>query len=824
MVKAHTPINWENEPSFNTPINETNLNKMDSTIGVLDDRIIEQETSKLDKATAYTMVKDISFNENNGVFTVTRLNGSTFTIDTRLEKIVINFDYNAETQQIEIILIDGTKQYIDISSLISPIDFVDSDTIGWEVTSDWKVKAKVLDGSITEDMLQPNYLAEIKVEAEKSAQSMANAKISENNAKQSELNAKESEEKALEYSNNAQPLAQSVSGNNPTAINSTDGSIIYLNDAGYTEQKTLSGKNLIAINKTSTNSGVTQTLNEDGSINIKGTSTAIGQLEVIGSCKLPSGTYYISVGADVELPATLLQFKGNGNALSENEAVTLTEETSIICYMGLYQDIGTTYNYSNIKIQIEKGSEFTGFEKYCGGIASPNPDYPQHIDGLADKGYFDGELKQGMWDTTNNGSFLTASTWVCNANKVYCKTGDVVKITHEEVVDRIVINSYDVNNNQLDYVYADSVSELEYTIPSNAVYCNFMFKNENGITPSTAKHICVTINGMYAVRVKTGNKNLFAFGKTAIDKTSEYRANAGQRILMSSIDGNPNSIRCKYNGGSYSFGYFVIEGIDGTQKYKISYTISKNTTSHTPRIIKDTTHSNENQLAYMVDGGNNATVVSSSNYFVLSDIQVEQGEVATPFQPHQSSQALIPVSAPLYDGDYIEVYADGTGREYRVMQAYKLTSADADSLQIATGTYPGSVYSGSFLTNKGFKNTTVGMKCNFLNVVTSVNDFKYGTAYKGSSFNMWLKDGVTFVDKTELATFLDENEIILVGELATPTSTPLTKEQVAEFMKLQTFKGVTHVTADGEVVIRYYCDNASGETAAMLQKMIQGIS
>lgn len=207
MIKAHSPINWENEPSSNTPINETNLNKMDSTIGVLDDRIIEQETSKLDKATAYTMVKDISFNENNGVFTVTRLNGSTFTIDTRLEKIAINFSYNAETQQIEIILIDGTKQYIDISSLISPIDFVDSDTIGWEVTSDWKVKAKVLDGSITEDMLQPNYLAEIKLETEKSAQSMTNAK-------QSELNAKASEESAAESAERAESVISNIKAEN----------------------------------------------------------------------------------------------------------------------------------------------------------------------------------------------------------------------------------------------------------------------------------------------------------------------------------------------------------------------------------------------------------------------------------------------------------------------------------------------------------------------------------------------------------------------------------------------------------------------------------
>lgn len=167
MVKAHTPINWENEPSYNTPLNAANLNKMDSEIGILDDRIITLDVEKLDKTTANNMVKSISLDENTGIFTITYLNGSTTKIDTKLEKISINFDYDAETQQIILELIDGTKQYIDISSLISPVEFIDSETIGVETTEDGKIKAKVLNGSITDDMLQPNYLAEIKVESAK---------------------------------------------------------------------------------------------------------------------------------------------------------------------------------------------------------------------------------------------------------------------------------------------------------------------------------------------------------------------------------------------------------------------------------------------------------------------------------------------------------------------------------------------------------------------------------------------------------------------------------------------------------------------------------
>ena len=167
MVKAHTPINWENEPSYNTPLNAANLNKMDSEIGILDDRIIAQDTSKLDKSTANTMVKDVTFNESTGIFTITLLNGSTKTLDTKLEKIATNFRYDYSTQKLILTLVDGTTQEIDMSALLTQYEFTDSATIDFSVGSDGKITATIKNGSITENMLQPNYLAEIKVESAK---------------------------------------------------------------------------------------------------------------------------------------------------------------------------------------------------------------------------------------------------------------------------------------------------------------------------------------------------------------------------------------------------------------------------------------------------------------------------------------------------------------------------------------------------------------------------------------------------------------------------------------------------------------------------------
>lgn len=166
MNKAYNRIVWENYPSEQTPLNETNLNKMDAAVDEIDNRVVEIDTTKLDKSTAATMVKTISFDESTGIFTVTLLNGSSYTLDTKLEKLAVNFGYDPEAQQLVIVLDDGTEQRVDMSALITQYEFLDSDTVAFTVGSDGKVSADIKNFSITEDKLQPNFLADCRAEVE----------------------------------------------------------------------------------------------------------------------------------------------------------------------------------------------------------------------------------------------------------------------------------------------------------------------------------------------------------------------------------------------------------------------------------------------------------------------------------------------------------------------------------------------------------------------------------------------------------------------------------------------------------------------------------
>lgn len=191
MQKIYSRINWENFPSEKTAVNESNLNKMDLAIDNLDDRVVAMDASKVDLTRANELVKEILWDESNGTLTVVKMNGSRAVIDTKLEKLAVNFTYNPQTQQLVITLDDGTVQNVDLSSLITEYEFLDSDTIAFEIAGG-KVKAIVKNGSITEDKLQPNFLADIKVESAKAVNSATNAKSSETNAAKSATDAKDS--------------------------------------------------------------------------------------------------------------------------------------------------------------------------------------------------------------------------------------------------------------------------------------------------------------------------------------------------------------------------------------------------------------------------------------------------------------------------------------------------------------------------------------------------------------------------------------------------------------------------------------------------------
>lgn len=151
--------NWINYPNTTTPLNQTNLRAVNSAIQKLFEGLYTESRDKVTNDTfntkmsqldatdstkqdidgTLTWVKDISYSSATGTFTVTRVNGTTFTVDTKLEKLAVNFVYDgdptsAHYQNLIITLDDGTIQYVDMSTLVTEYEFEDSSTIDFHAT------------------------------------------------------------------------------------------------------------------------------------------------------------------------------------------------------------------------------------------------------------------------------------------------------------------------------------------------------------------------------------------------------------------------------------------------------------------------------------------------------------------------------------------------------------------------------------------------------------------------------------------------------------------------------------------------------------------
>ena len=182
LSKLYSRINWKNYPSEDTPLNETNLNRIDAALDEIDNRVISLDATTLSKTEAYALIKSFDLDKATGVITITYLSGEKKTIDTLLEKVAVNFDFDSVSQNLIITLDDGTQKEVDLSAFITETEFEDTDTIAFS-DANHKVRAEVKDGSITEDKLQPNYLADIKKQSAIAAKGAEDSESNSNTAR-----------------------------------------------------------------------------------------------------------------------------------------------------------------------------------------------------------------------------------------------------------------------------------------------------------------------------------------------------------------------------------------------------------------------------------------------------------------------------------------------------------------------------------------------------------------------------------------------------------------------------------------------------------------
>lgn len=177
MNKLYTRIEWENFPSEKTALNESNLNRMDLALDNMDNRVIEMDSTKVNVEVANTLIKSWTMDEETGVITVEKLNGEKILFDLNIEKIPVGFKLS-EDGILTMTTDDGSKYTANIGAMIPILTFEDSDEIAVSVSGEGVNKTysfSIKAGSVTEDKLQPDFLADVKTEVAKAQASQAAA-------------------------------------------------------------------------------------------------------------------------------------------------------------------------------------------------------------------------------------------------------------------------------------------------------------------------------------------------------------------------------------------------------------------------------------------------------------------------------------------------------------------------------------------------------------------------------------------------------------------------------------------------------------------------
>ena len=261
--------------------------------------------------------------------------------------------------------------------------------------------------------------------------------------------AEERHESDLKYGG---AIVQTIQGEALVATDSAKAPFLGMKLFGKTEQFTTSGKNLVpSVAISQKIDGITFTVNEDKSVTVDGTATAVVYIMVAQNLILKAEEEYILSGTPKNLPTGCNMYFYN-IATSEftfdnGDGVNISFTTDVQGHIYIRIAEGSTLNNATFYPMLRK-AEITDatYEPYTGGQPSPSPDYPQE---LKSAGQASGQIESsvrgcqlfdasriatksaGGATVTNNGD---GSFTVSGSGKTTSVLAESFILTHDEII------------------------------------------------------------------------------------------------------------------------------------------------------------------------------------------------------------------------------------------------------------------------------------------------------------------------------------------------------------------------------------------------------
>lgn len=514
-------------------------------------------------------------------------------------------------------------------------------------------------------------------------------------------------------------------------------------------------------------------------------------------------------------------------------SITITTDSSAK-YLVVYLRNGNasgeiTLQQALDSLQIEKGSTATDYEPY--GVM-PSPDYRSKIENLEGRNILQNKQKtqtiNGVTFTVNKDKSVTLSgTATADTNYYFYTTSNYLTLKKGNYtlsgVKGDSTTSYKMLIYKTDWTFIgqDIGNGLTFTLEEDANVFIYIWV-KNGITVKTTVYPQLEEGTVATPYVPYNSLEFKDEGKNKFDC-------ANSRIIYNnsnaaSYERLENGLKLISGGSQYSMIYFLVDTV-------------KNLKDKTLTLSSDISFSKDNQLTTLglfytdINGGNRTTLVTNNNvtsegkyqvtgqveegenrdyvciglrpnmasnyasgdYTIYDNLQVEIGEIATPYTPYQERKEYFPLAEgqKLYKGSYLaddgihhkrkQVVLDGT--ENWVLEGVNAYTKMSD----ARGTINSIVISNQF---KYEVNASIWGQIRFGKTNNNLIFYDVITG-KGSlaGFKAYLSEQ-----------YANGTPVIVEYELAEEEIVPYTETQKEARKKLRSFKGLNgenNITAQG---------------------------
>lgn len=544
---------------------------------------------------------------------------------------------------------------------------------------------------------------------------------------------------------------------------------------GDTEQETISGNNL---------------LNEENVVNgyyavDTGNITTDNAYRTAIIDNLPAGSYTFKT--DLINPRILRAWYDGGThniGLDTNKTsfTTTTNGKVMVCF----RNTSSTTITQTLQNQINKGYNVDlPYEQYCGGIPSPNPNYPQDIEVVTGnqvvdvhgKNYFDkNNVTSGYLVSRVNGTLASSSRYSASdyipmeENTTYTLNGAG---TSTESFDRWYSACYDKNKNYIGYV----PNQNTFTTLPNTRYMRF-----SAFSAKLDTALLVKGNTLGEYEPYIGNTYEVNLGKNLFDyETLKAYKSSGLTLIDNG-----------FKTTAYSNFLSKDLKLEKGKTYTLSFDVQKygtQTQSGASGLIAIRDMTNSRNLGYYSSGASftipdncnetwiylyGANPSNETEYYEFSNIMIEKGSTQTSYSPYFTPIELCKI------GNYQDkIYKSGdTWYLHKEIGKVVLTGGTNETYSFNSGTTQ------FYMTRTNFENLTPARK-------SSTNGFSNYFVF--SSTNSWILNNISFSGTGALQIWINDSSITSTAlfknwlqthntqifyVLNTPTETEITNEEL----------------------------------------------